>query len=87
MMGHAASPRPSLGPLYAQRSCWYCAWWGGQVYRIHGLCDKPGHSRVEASPRTGCAGFERLPGVDDDMWAPPVTPVRRNPPPRNYGPA
>jgi hypothetical protein len=54
----------------ALRPCWYCRWWGGQVYGIHGLCTRPDGSPVQASPRTGCAFFEREPGVDDDGWEP-----------------
>jgi hypothetical protein len=61
---------PSESLSMPERPCWYCRWWGGEYARLHSLCDRPNGNRVQAQPRTGCAFFEREPGVDDDGWQP-----------------
>lgn len=52
------------------RPCWHCRWSGGLLYQIHWKCLRPGGIPVVATPKTGCAFYEREPGADDDGWAP-----------------
>jgi hypothetical protein len=61
---------PSDSKAMLRRPCWYCHWWGGTSGSAHSLCERPGGTAKKAQPRTGCAFYEREPGVDDDDWSP-----------------
>jgi len=49
------------------RPCWTCCWWDGMAAQgSAALCAQPGSSKVRATPETGCSGWEREPGADDE---------------------
>jgi hypothetical protein len=57
-------------PTTATR-CWWCTAFGGMVYQgTAALCNRPGGSRVRAQPQTGCVGFMREVGADDEPGPP-----------------
>jgi hypothetical protein len=54
--------------------CWYCQHWGGVIYGIHGRCVRVAQEpHVQAEPSSGCAFFEKEPGVDCEEWRPVFT--------------
>jgi hypothetical protein len=62
---------PSESLTQAPRPCWWCRHWGGTYAGLHGLCIRPGNPKVQATPATGCAFYEREPGADDEpTWSP-----------------
>jgi hypothetical protein len=61
---------PSDSHVPSQQPCWWCRWYGGMANSANGLCDKPNSARVIGLPRSGCAGYQREPGADDDLWEP-----------------
>lgn len=63
------------------RPCWYCRHFGQMGGAHSAVCNRDeGHLRSQ--PETGCAFFEREPGVDDDGWTPAVIDQGRGPIPR-----
>ena len=53
------------------RPCWHCRWYVGLTGGgTAALCSHPRCCRVRSWPATGCGCWERLPGVDDEPWAP-----------------
>jgi hypothetical protein len=56
--------------------CWHCRSFAGLVSEgTHADCVLTGKRRVQASAKTGCVFFERVPGVDDEPGPPALTPV------------
>ena len=53
------------------RACWHCnAYDGLTAQGTAALCKRPGGTRVQASPESGCAFWERKPGTDDEPGPP-----------------
>jgi hypothetical protein len=49
--------------------CWYCRHFGRMGGAHSAVCLRDG-GHLRSQPETGCAFFERVPGVDDDGWKP-----------------
>ena len=60
-------PKPHLST-----PCWYCAHWAGPCWGNPYLadCRRDGLKLCVANAPDGCVHWERVPGVDDDGWAP-----------------
>jgi len=76
-------PKPKPKPKPHQ-PCWYCMHWAGPCWGDPGLadCRRGGRKSCKAEAAGGCSHWERVPGVDDDGWAPvalvrPMSPERR----------
>ena len=45
--------------------CWHCHFFDGFTGSA-ALCSLPNAARVRSTPKSGCSGFEREPGADDE---------------------
>ncbi len=55
---------PYAGQAHACSACHYFVGWAAQGTAAE--CGRQGYSRVRATPETGCSGWEREPGADDE---------------------
>lgn len=62
-MSGAPSIAPELQP------CWYCPHYGGLTAGGTAAWCTEGRV-VQVAPEWGCARWSRVPGVDDEPWAP-----------------
>jgi hypothetical protein len=56
----------------AHRPCWHCRYFDGMnPPGVNARCSRPGGNRVRSQPESGCSGWEREPGADDEPgWEP-----------------
>jgi hypothetical protein len=81
LQGERTMPRmllvtPSESLTRALQPCWWCRYWGGAYAGAHSLCNRPGNPKVQATPATGCAFYEREAGADDEPGWSPLRPAK-----------
>lgn len=60
-------PIHSAWPAATTHPCWHCTAFDGLTGGgSAALCSRPLSPRVRSSPETGCCGFERAVGTDDE---------------------
>lgn len=73
---HTVMTLPSIAapwPSADRQPCWHCTAYDGLTAGgSAALCSRPLSPRVRSSPETGCCGFQRELGTDDEPDHPPA---------------